>query len=183
MTYIHGAAVMYHGKSIVFTGDSRSGKSSSMMRLVNDGAKIISDDNVLFRDGLLIPFYIKTTINEDFARRFNILDGRLKPGQYVDINAVIKGIDKIIFLKMWNNNTSEMIPIDYKKALLHMMRIYKKEVQYNLLFDWDRESPEVNKIIFQKYSILLEHAKCYEFYAGPNESEVRAKLLRFFDEN
>jgi len=183
LTYIHGAAVQYHGKNIVITGEAGSGKSSSMLRFVSDGAKIISDDSVLFIGDKIFPFYMKTALSPDFSKRFNMMSGALKEDLYVDMKSDIRDIDLIIFPRMWNSDTSDVRKIDYKNALLNLMHIYKREVKFNPLFDWDRVDPQAHKKLFASYSALLENARCYEFYAGFDEKEVRKKILELADEN
>jgi hypothetical protein len=48
--YIHAGAVKWQDKVCAFVGDRGSGKSTVCLRLAKDGAKIISDDHLLFNN-------------------------------------------------------------------------------------------------------------------------------------
>lgn len=175
LVYIHAAAVNYNGKNIILAGDSHSGKSSFVLRFIKKGAKVISDDSILIKGNELLPFTFKSAVDEDFSKRFGIKEELFDVGSYME-KKEFKGADMILFLNIWNNNTSEIKNIDYKTALLGLIRIYRKE------FNWEKESTENLKRVFKEYSSLLEHTKCFEFYAGNNEEEVRKELFDFLEE-
>ncbi|MBN1169648.1 hypothetical protein JXA56_01355 [Candidatus Micrarchaeota archaeon] len=178
MVYIHASAAHYNGKNIIFCGDSHCGKSSSLLRLVRNGAKAISDDSVLFDGKGLVPFSMNTTIDKDLEKRFEIKSKSFKIEKYVDHDFEYGKPDTIIFLKIWNNDTSEIKKMDYKIALLNLIRIYKKEIP----FVWailNKDITDGTGDIFKKYASLVEGVDCFEFYAGYEEVEVRKKLLEF----
>ena len=181
LVYIHGAAINYKGKNIVLTGDSNSGKSSSLLRFIQDGAKVISDDSVILDGDRLVPFTLKTKIDEDSAKRFNLKPDLFDIGKHMDHEKDYRNVDMVLFLKVWNNETSEFKPLLYEQALLNLMRIYKKEIRFTVWSNWDKKNEELSRFIFEKYSSILKGAKCFEFYAGYDEPEVRKKLLGFLD--
>ena len=44
---IHGTAVSWHKKGIIFTGESGSGKSTAALLLISKGAKLVADDQII----------------------------------------------------------------------------------------------------------------------------------------
>lgn len=178
--YLHASAARYKGKNIIFCGDSHCGKSSCLLRLVQNGAKAISDDSVLFNGENLIPFTMNTTIDGDLEKRFGINSGEFDISGYMDHNLEYGKADIVIFLKVWNNSTSEIREVEYKHALLNLINIYKKEIpMISTIFD--KSLWEGSGAVFKKYASLLENTKCFEFYAGFDEEEVRKSLLEFLD--
>ena len=49
MDLFHGTAVLYHGFGILIRGPSGSGKSDLALRLIDDGADLIADDQVIIK--------------------------------------------------------------------------------------------------------------------------------------
>ena len=49
MKLFHGTAVSYNGSGILILGPSGSGKSDLALRLINEGADLIADDQVLIK--------------------------------------------------------------------------------------------------------------------------------------
>jgi serine kinase of HPr protein (carbohydrate metabolism regulator) len=50
MILLHGTAIALNGEGILLRGPSGSGKSDLALRLVDDGAKLIADDQTELRD-------------------------------------------------------------------------------------------------------------------------------------
>jgi serine kinase of HPr protein (carbohydrate metabolism regulator) len=48
--YVHSTSVFWHDKGILITGKSGSGKSDLALRLIYEGAILISDDQTLLHD-------------------------------------------------------------------------------------------------------------------------------------
>jgi len=174
--YIHGAALRYKGKNIIFSGDSCSGKSSCLLRLYRAGAKLISDDNILVKDMQLIPFCLKTTINQDLAERFNIENINLKFDARDNLmKENTKGADILIFPKIWNHKLSEIISVTKAEAVEELKKIYFREIRI-------MDLPALNKdILFKNYKKIIEKTKCFTLYAGNDEKEVKRTLLQFLD--
>ncbi|NYZ77396.1 hypothetical protein H0O02_03720 [Candidatus Micrarchaeota archaeon] len=181
MSYVHASAAHYKGKNIVFCGDSHCGKSSSLIRLIRQGARAISDDSVIFDGTHIIPFTLNTTIDGDLEKRFGIKSGSFDIGFYMDHTQRYKNVDILVFLKIWNNDTSEIKPLDGNLALLSLIRSYQKELSFTSCAARDRGGPELSKQIFGRYAALVENAKCFSFYAGFDEEEVIKTLIDFLD--
>lgn len=172
--YMHAAAVNYNGKIIVLAGDSHCGKSSFLLRFIQKGAKIISDDSLLIKDKKIIPFTFKSNVDENLAKRFGIKNEFFDNGKYIETNKNYKNTDFIFFLHIWNNDRSEIKPFEYSKALFNLVQRYRIKEMFL------RRS---KGFLFKNYSDFLGGAKCFEFYAGNNEEEVRKTLFEFLNEN
>jgi hypothetical protein len=180
LAFIHASAASYKGRTIVFCGDSKCGKSSSLMRLIQSGATAISDDSVLSDGTRIFPFTLKTGVDEDFARRFGVDPGLFDIGRHAEHKSVYGKADCVIFLRIWNSSASEIRPLEYNKALLGLIRIYKKEIPF-LWSGLERDAADGSAAIFKRYASILENARCFEFFQGSDEGEVRGALLRFID--
>ena len=178
LAFIHASAVSYNGKNIIFSGDSNCGKSSALMRLIDNGATAISDDSVISDGEYIFPFTLKTRVDEDFAKRFSIKSELFDIGKHMNHKEKYKDVHLLILLRIWNNKTSQIKPIEYNKALLNLIRIYRKEIP----FLWSSlDNVDGTKLIFKTYGKLLENTRCVEFYAGSDEKEVRRTLLDFIN--
>jgi hypothetical protein len=174
LTYIHASAVSFRGRNVIFCGDSNCGKSSSLLRLVSEGGEAITDDSVLWDGSSLIPFSMNTTIDPDLERRFGIRSEDFQIGALIDHSKTYKAPSTVIFLRIWNSRDSEARNLDYGRALLSLMRIYKKEIP----FLWSSlEEGTGPARIFERYAEFLKGASFYELYAGRDEAEVRRKIL------
>lgn len=180
MAFIHASAASYKGRTIVFCGDSKCGKSSSLMRLIQNGATAISDDSVLSDGKQVFPFTLKTGVDEDFARRFGVDAGLFDIGKHAEHGSVYGKADCVIFLRIWNSAKSEIRPLDYGKAYLGLVRAYKKEIPF-LWSGVDRETADGSAGIFKRYGEILDSARCFEFFQGNDEREVREVLLGFLN--
>jgi hypothetical protein len=181
LVYLHASAARYNGKNVIFCGDSHCGKSSSLLRLIQDGAKVISDDSVLFDGKELVPFSLSTRVDSDLEERFNIDASTFDVSKYVDHELEYGKADVLVFLKIWNNETSEIREMDYNRALLNLTRIYKKEIPFLWEIILKDDIAGGTGDVFKKYASLLEGIRCVEFYAGHDEEEVRGKLLGFLN--
>ncbi len=178
LVFLHASAAHFRGKNVVFCGDSHCGKSSALLRLVRSGASVISDDSVMTDGESMFPFTFKTTVDEDFAKRFGVENSLYDIGMHSGERKEYGKVDYLIFVRIWNSGTSQLRPLDYPRALLALMRIYKKEIP-SLWAELDPDRRPADDI-FRKYSTLLEDAKTFEFYAGSDEDEVRRTLLSVF---
>jgi hypothetical protein len=167
--FIHASAVRYQGKNLVFAGDSGSGKTSFMLRLARMGAEVICDDALLARRRMLIPFLLKFTEKGDFKKRFAFSEQALRAA-----DGAGKGIDFLVFPKIWNHASSRLRALARPAALKELDRIYQKEAGWNAYL-------EPRRVTDQKYRELIRHAKCFEFYAGRHEKEVRRTLKKFLE--
>lgn len=86
MNVIHGSAVRYKEKTIIISGDSGAGKSTTASMLIRNGAKLISDDQsiVYLDDGkvMLLPGYPSQKLCTDAAERNDYQVDKLKKIDY-----------------------------------------------------------------------------------------------------
>lgn len=78
---LHGAGIEYCGSTIVLMGAKSSGKTTLMLRCLQDGAVYLGDECLLIKDGnikpLLMPVRMKQTTNiflEDRNIHFPVID-------------------------------------------------------------------------------------------------------------
>jgi hypothetical protein len=73
MNVIHGSAVRFNDRTIIISGDSGAGKSTTASKLIKEGGKLISDDQcvVFMQDGqaMLLPGYPSQKLCEDASER------------------------------------------------------------------------------------------------------------------
>ena len=78
MNVIHGSAVRFNDRTIIISGDSGAGKSTTASKLIKEGGKLISDDQsiVFIKDdkAMLLPGYPAQKLCEDASERneFNV---------------------------------------------------------------------------------------------------------------
>ncbi|MFC2162703.1 hypothetical protein ACFLRF_03405 [Candidatus Altiarchaeota archaeon] len=177
--YIHGSAIQHNGKNILFTGDSNTGKTTSLIRSVNNGGKAITDDTVFIDGDRLHPFSFKPTIDEDIMERFSekgsILEEMM---ECMDCKTVYEGIDVIIFLRIWNYDKDSIRKMEGIESISRLFGIYKKECKLSI---WHEKID--NRFIFEEYDRILQDTKCIEFTQGYDEEEVKKDLLEILDED
>jgi serine kinase of HPr protein (carbohydrate metabolism regulator) len=67
-TYVHGSALRYQDRNLLFAGDSGSGKSSFLFRLLTSGwENPITDDALLLSNQQIIPFVLNVSMRSDFC--------------------------------------------------------------------------------------------------------------------
>ncbi len=165
--FIHASALRYRGRNIVFAGDSGSGKTSFMLRAAKLGAEVICDDAFLAKQNRPVPFLMKFTEKGDFKKRFERKENVRPAGKILG-----KGIDLLIFPKVWNHSSSRVTPLGRNAAIKELARIYQKEAGWNSYL-------EPLKRVDKNHRGLLKRAKCFVFYAGNREEEVRRVFKRF----
>ena len=76
MNVIHGSAVRFKDKTIIISGDSGAGKSTTASRLIKEGARLICDDqSIVYIDNgqaMLLPGYPSQKLCEDASERNNL---------------------------------------------------------------------------------------------------------------
>lgn len=82
MNVIHGSAIRFGDKTLIVSGDSGAGKSTTASKLIREGGKLISDDQsiVYFEDNkaMLLPGYPAQKLCVDASERNNYDIGDLK---------------------------------------------------------------------------------------------------------
>lgn len=172
-SFLHASACRYRGKLFLFSGHSGYGKSSCLYRLASLGGSIISDDNVLLKDESIIHYYLKPTIKGDFQKRFNLKNNtwKLKPG----VNKTTEPLERnsiLVFPKVWLHKKSAVTPVSSLEAQKRLDEIYFGETHWNAVCEHQRKTQD-------KHRKLTEKLKCFDFYAGSNESDIRKTLLTF----
>ena len=172
--FVHGAAVHFLGKNIIFAGHSGSGKSSCLLRLNQAEAKIISDDAVLIKGKSLASFFFDLNSKGDLAQRFRFDRIKRWPGISRDTSSgeLFQGVDMIFFPHIWNHPVSRLTPVASKKAFKKLIEIYLKETSWNAY-------PAKQGVCEKRYKVGLTKTRCFDFFAGYREKDARKCLLDF----
>jgi hypothetical protein len=180
VTFVHAAGANYNGKNILFCGDPRHGKSTSLIRMVRRGARVISDDSVLIEGDRFVPFTFNVTIDSDLEKRMGIKAGEFDIREHVEKGMEYRKADVVILLKIWNSAKSEMRPLEYKVALFNLFQMHKREMGGTWPPGTSGDAT-VHRDVFGRYSRFLEHARCFEFCQGHDDGEVNRVLYEFLD--
>ena len=129
--YIHGSCLSLNEKLVVFSGDPGSGKSSCAMRLINKGAKLVSDDAVLFKDHRILPFDQSPSVRGDFAERFGVSQGLVIPDDGCLTSPVSHPLRLVIFPRVWRSEESEYRELSHAEAMERLLATYVKETEWN----------------------------------------------------
>lgn len=153
---LHASYIYYHGKSILFSAPSGTGKSTQAELWKRyEGAKIINGDRVAIRKNEKnwftygIPFCGSSGISEN----------------------VTKPLGAIIVLKQWDENIIERI--DKKKAFVHLysemiVHVWNREYQQRCI-DW--------------LLLLLDEIPVYMLKCRPNQEAVQVLKKQLEEDN
>jgi len=174
-SFIHGAAVRHNNRNIVFAGDAGCGKSSCFMRMLQNGAVAITDDNILIKENSIANFCLRTSIRGDFESRFSVSKDasfRVDCSNGLQGEHSFSGIDLLIFPKIWNSRSSKTEPMTLEAAARELTRIYMRENKSMEV------PPREEKSVHSEYGKILKTARAFAFYAGSEEGEVKESLIR-----
>ena len=115
---IHGSALFYRGKTILILGTSGSGKSSLAASLINVGAKLLSEDTLIFdpkKDHNLYCSYpiiklsdeIINYLKFEYIKKIKLKRNRLSRNAYIiDYKNMIKKTKRVdlVIYPSWSNN-------------------------------------------------------------------------------
>jgi hypothetical protein len=173
---IHGSAVRNDKGALLFTGASGSGKTTSLLALLEKGCQMVADDVILVDDEVVLPFHIRSMIHNDTLKRFpSLSSGIAKSGTWVaeadgwwvnlgDIYPVQREptIPGAIFhTHIWNSTRSSCMKTEPNKMLSNLVRNYSLEA--GIIFS---RTSEQLKRVFSAYSKIVENIPCYDLYIG-----------------
>ena len=164
---IHGSAVRFREKTILFPGITKQGKSSLAATLIKLGGKLITEDIALFRltqnKETLLPSYplikLSKEVNEEisFSSRepFKLTKSDLERGLYKldrkDFYNQESKIDVVIFPE-WSE-VEELKSITHKQAVMKLIS--------SNFFTSELPSLEINSL--KNNLAVIRNAKCFEF--------------------
>lgn len=135
--FCHASAVYYKNKTILFPAWRHTGKTNLMLRFLEDGAELISDDGVLmFDDGRILSYskrihllyynflrypYLSKFLDDDMKSLFNLLNDNSKSRLLTD--ETFNVLNKLIRVRIKNNLLTN------KK---HSPKYFKCDIVYNL---------------------------------------------------
>ncbi len=164
---IHASAVRFRGKTILFPGISKQGKSSLVASLIKNGGKLITEDIALFRfannEAEIVPSYplIKLSDEANKAISFSTED----PFKLMksELNRSLYKIDKqnfydeeskidVVIFPEWSS-INELKPIPHKKSII-------KIISSNF-FTSEIPTLEINNL--KNNLSVIKNSKCYEY--------------------
>ncbi|MBM4302928.1 MAG: hypothetical protein FJ112_01220 [Deltaproteobacteria bacterium] len=170
--YIHAAVALMDEGVILLNADPTQGKTSCLIRLLNHGAQLISDDSFLYGNGKIWPCDFTPSLRGDFKSRFGSKETILQTYKSQQVKGPIKNrTTKIVFPGIWESSLSLITPLSATSMLHRLYLSYKKEASWNSF-------PELKQDLLPKYKHIFSRAKAYEFLAGNSEPEVCTSLIQ-----
>ena len=183
---IHGSAVANDDGASVFTGVSGSGKTTSLLTMLEAGYRMIADDVVLVDKDVVLPFYLRSMIHKDTLRRFPSLSLAMAKsstwiaeadGWWLNLADIYPAqleptIPKAIFhTHVWNSTKSSCKKAEPNKLLSNLVRNYSMEA--GAIF---QANTEQLKKVFSTYSNIVERTPCYDLYIG-RDPKILARTI------
>ncbi len=179
ISFIHGSGVEKDDISFFFVGPSGFGKTYILISMLQKGYNLITDDTILFGDGKILPFHIRSSTH-DMINKFPILKEGLNKkstnllggGWLIDLGDIFNVAkrkvfpSKLFYVYVWNAEETKIESIPKKEMLSRLFHIYQIELGNTLWSNRDKEG--VMKTIFPNYFEFVKLADCYKVYAGSN---------------
>jgi hypothetical protein len=185
-SWLHGSSATSSSGVLAFTGVSGSGKTTCLLTMLEAGYRMVADDVVLFKGGLVHPFRMRSMIHRSTIERF----ASLKPLASADTRWV-SGADgtwadlgdiyavgqspvppKAIFnTYVWNSEISSCKPCPPAKALPKLIKNYVLES--GGIYE---PSTEDVKGAFSAYSQILEKTPFFDLYVGRDTKSLRETI-------
>jgi hypothetical protein len=176
--HIHGAALARKGRGVILNGGSNAGKTRAVLSLAGRGFSLVTDDLVLFRDGVLVPFHLRCDVDVGHLNAFPKIIELLKSSSSIfGENPVFWSVHldglfekeggavspaAIVFVNRWNSRKTKSEEITPERALSRLMESYPEFCQ-NVFF-LSRKNSRLEVAGF--YSSLLDDVRAYNFYVG-----------------
>ncbi|MBU4377360.1 MAG: hypothetical protein KKD29_07840 [Candidatus Omnitrophica bacterium] len=194
---IHCSGVVNGGKTVLFCGNTHSGKTTAALSCLESGYRLFSEDRVLFRpSGELLPFYTRSRVDKRMFLNFPGLKNRLKfldpshyfektKGWYVDLGKAFfakkselgpKLPSTLVFLNFHNSDDSVCKKISGKEALARLKEGHLREIGNSLWWMMDKDN-RIKKVenAYRKL-VAGSKAKCYRFLIGRDHNKFSSLM-------
>jgi hypothetical protein len=186
--FLHSAALVGNGISVLLSGTSGCGKTTSTLSLVVNGFQYVSDDTLLIKkvdkDVNVYPLYKSLNIDQDIAGRFpkifkykkNHFPKELKIP--IDISGKMPGShiqsarpDAIIFPKIISDSKSELRPIG-------RLEVYKRLLGQTILAIDRKIAKEQLNVL----ELLVKQTDGFELLSGKDLYKNPGSLIYFIEQ-
>ena len=189
LTWIHGSSACDGSGALVFTGVSGSGKTTALLTMLEKGYSMLTDDVIVFKEGKILPFCMRSMIHSKTAERFPHLRSALKTaaasewdpqadGAWLNLGRVFQSASSPVAPRalfnthVWNSERSECRLSDAAKTVPKLIRNYMLES--GSVFE---PSQAQLKRTFTSYSSLADAIPCYDLFVG-RDSQALHEALR-----
>ncbi len=195
IAYIHGSGVEKNGLSKLFIGPSGHGKTHTLVTLLLQDHKLVTDDTIFLKNKTVLPFYTRSTISKNMLNKFPILKKGLNDkstfipgtGWFINIGSIFPIQKKVVqpsklyYIYVWNAEETKIEMVSKKEMLSRLLHVYQSELDNSIWFNYKKD--EAMKNIFANYHTLVENADCYKIYAGSDPSDLLKKIQMTEDED
>jgi len=185
---LHGAALRGRDMSVLVTGESGSGKTSTSLSLVENGFKYVSDDTLFIQKTNesvnVYPLYKSFNINQDIARRFPQLFNHKKTPVPkgikipIDISKIIPDShlsclkpEVIIFPRIISSTQSSIRPIGSMEAYRRLLS------QIILALDKNVAKKQLHVL-----ELLVKQTRGFEMLSAKDLYENPGSILNMIDQ-
>jgi serine kinase of HPr protein (carbohydrate metabolism regulator) len=186
MAFIHGSGVEKNGASLFFVGPSGFGKTHILITLLRENYRLITDDTILFKNGKVLPFHIRSKILTDMLNKFPFLKEKIESSNQIGRSQLIdlgkffavqkKNISpsKLFYVYVWNAPETKIEILPKKEMLSRLLHIYQVEMKTSPVSNANNE--EIMKNVLDEYYKFTEKSDCYKIYAGNDLSKFKDSI-------
>ncbi len=178
--WMHGSAVCDGNGdgALLFTGVSGSGKTTSLLTMLERGYRMVTDDVIILREKEVLPFYLRSMIHTKTVERFPSLRkafSSVGAGEYsaqsdgiwLSLGQLYSAEEKPVAPRalfnthVWNSERSECRPATDMKTVPKLIRNYMLES--GSIFEPHQDQA---RRVFSAYSSLASSIPCFDLYVG-----------------
>jgi hypothetical protein len=188
--FLHGACVYGNGRAYLFSGHSKSGKTTAAFNLVRQGFQFAADDSLFLskRDGKMVvtPYYTHFHVDEKLVKRCPEIVGatKLRAGKsglarmrvtmaelYPDLFVSSLTPDLIIFPRIVSSGASSFSPVS-------QMVVYERLLKQTIL----AVNIEIARDQLNALERLARQVKGFDLFTGPDVYEDPKILPALLDQ-
>lgn len=188
VAFIHGSGIIRDEKSMFFVGPPGFGKTHTLLTFLQQGYKLITDDTIFFKDEMVLPLHLRSSIHSDMLEKFPILKkglnkrSSIRPGEgwlinLGDLFPLHKEEvqpSKLLYMYVWNAEETKIEVVPNKEMLARLFHVYQIELGNSMWFNYQED--KAMRSIFSNYHAFVEKTECYKVYVGNDQSTFLKRL-------